>query len=181
MTDDKKLFISYILLLADIMVVQQWFGLVGVGAGALFAYSAFKTYRIAKRRHRFEPVTATVVDSQLEESKSTTQSGSPDTGRPGTVRTSSTRYIPHITWEYTVGGKTYTNNKRYSGSGDKETQQEVVDTYPEGETVEVQYDPADPSVSFLESVPETEGAMVKGVIGGVLLILGVVLLVYTPF
>lgn len=154
------------------MVFQLWFGLIGVGAGALFAYNSLKTYRIAKRRHRFEPVTATVVDSQLEEKKRST--GDPETP------TISTRYMPHITWEYTVGGETYTNNKRYSGSGDKEKQQEIVDTYPEGETVEIQYDPADPSVSFLETVPEKGGAMIKGVIGGILLLFGLVLLVFAP-
>jgi hypothetical protein len=158
------------------MVVQQWFGLVGVGAGALFAYNAVKKYRTAKRRDRFEPVTATVVDSQLEEKTKTRR-----TGGENKTLSSSTKYMPHITWEYTVGGKTYTNNKRYSGSGNKDKQQEVLDTYPEGETVEIQYDSADPSVSFLESVPGKREAMANGVLGGALLLLGVVLLVYTPF
>jgi len=56
-----------------------------------------------------------------------------------------------------------------------------VDTYPEGETVEIQYDSADPSVSFLESVPGKREAMANGVLGGALLLFEVVLLVYTPF
>lgn len=168
---EKHLFPIYYYLLMS-MVVQQWFGLVAVGVGALFAYNAVKTYRIATRRHRFEPVTATVVESELEEIRKGTADSE--------TRVPTTRYYPHITWEYTVGGKTYTNDKQYPGSDDKEKQQEIVDPYPEGETVEVQYDPADPSTSFLESVPEEGGAKTQGVIGGILLLIGLVLLVFTP-
>lgn len=115
---------------------------------------------------------ATVVDSQLEEK--TRQTGDPETPAH------STWYMPHITWKYTVGGKTYTDEKRSAGADDEEEQQEIVDTSPEGETVEVQYDPADPAVSFLKSVPDESGAKMNGVTAGILLVIGLVLLVFTP-
>lgn len=155
------------------MVFQQVVGLFIGGIGALFAYKALKTYRIAKRRQRFEPITATIVDSQLEES--TVSGGGPE--NPGGH---STKYRPHIRWEYTVSGETYTNNKRYSGSGDKEEEQEVVDKYPQGETVEIEYDPTNPSVSFLERVPKMGDAVVTGIVGGILSLFGLALLVLTP-
>lgn len=155
------------------MAFQQFIGLLVGGVGALFAYKALKTYRIAQRRDTFELVTATVVDSQLEE-------GTKSTGRPESGPHTETTYRPHIRWEYTVGGETYVNNKRHSGSSNKEQERELVDEYPEGETVEVHYDPADPSVSYLENVPGKGGAMLSGVIGGVLLLSGLVLLALTP-
>lgn len=155
------------------MVVQQFIGLLMVGVGALFAYRALKTYRIAERKHTFESVSATVVDSQLEE-------GRTGTGQTEAGSNTETTYRPHITWEYTVEGETYVDNKRYGGSSTKADEREIVDNYPEGETVEVQYDPADPATSFLEDVPGKGGAAINGAIGGILVLFGLVLLLLTP-
>lgn len=145
------------------MVLLQLFGLIPVGFGLFFAYGAVKTYRISDRRDTFEPVTAQVRDSKLDKSISDT-GGSPS-------------YRAKITYEYTVDGETYDNDNLYPGPGygyssAKDEQEEIVNEYPEGETVEAYYDPTDPSTSFLENESRKRQALIQGILGGCALLLG---------
>lgn len=160
------------------MVFQLFVGLVLAGFGAVYAHGSFKTYRITKRRHTFEPVTATIVNAELRER--TTSSGSPND--PGG---SSKKYRAEITYEYTVGGETYENDDLYPGSIEswdrsKDDQQEIVNSYPHGESVEAFYDPSDPAVSFLENESQKGQAVFTGILGGIFLLLGLAVIVFTP-
>lgn len=62
-------------------------------------------------------------------------------------------YSADITYEYTVDGQTYESSNVMPGPGRSATgqnrAQNLVEQYPEGETVTAYYDPDDPSKSFL--------------------------------
>lgn len=165
-------------------------GLLMGGLGGIMLFYAMKMFRSSTRRDTYKTVTAKILDSQLEtDSNGTGQSTTSlvdwgqetDPNRTG----QSTTYIPKIKYEYTVEGKSYTNDNLYpgpatSGSSEKDEQQAILNKYPEGETVEAFYDPSDPSLSFLENESRNRQAVATGVIGGGLLLFGLVLIVGIP-
>lgn len=152
------------------MVLQQLLGLGFVVFGAAFTYGGIKTYRASTQRDTYEPVRATVVTSQL-------------TGPSGGTSA-------QIEYEYTVGGETYVSDSLYpgpltSGGGpgsarDQDRIQELVNTYPEGKTVEAYYDPTDPSVSFLINKSRKGNALGSLAVGAFALLFGLAVLVFTP-
>lgn len=162
-------------------------GLLMGGLGGIMLFNAMKMFRSSTRRDTYKTVTARILDSQLEtDSNGTGQSTTSlvdwgqetDPNRTG----QSTAYIPKIKYEYTVEGKSYTNDNLYpgpatSGSSAKDEQQAILNTYPEGETVEAFYDP---SLSFLENGSRNRQAVATGVIGGGLLLFRLVLIVGIP-
>lgn len=111
---------------------------------------------------------------------------------------------PVVEYEYTVDGQQYTNNRMYLQSGSCTPDETVcgvseydsnlqavreANNYPEGETVEVHYDPDDPTTSYLESVrsfPSIEhiilGFLSIGATGlGIAGLLGLPIQVLLPF
>lgn len=161
------------------MVSQPLFGLVMGGIGGLFVYNAVKMGRASAQRDTYEPVTAQVRNTELE----TANPGTHEKGDPG--NTGRGQYAPVITYEYTVDGETYTNDNLYpgpgtAGSSDRSEQEEILNNYQEGETVEAYYDPDDPAVAFLEKESRKQQAMGLGVLGSGLLLLGLGLIVGIP-
>lgn len=86
-----------------------------------------------------------------------------------------TTYYPDVTYEYTVGGQTYESTNVLPGAGrtsrSGDWARTVVEDHPEGETVTVHYDPADPSNAFLVPRRQTLWLVVAG-FGGVLVLGG---------
>lgn len=170
--------------------MSQLIGLLMGGLGGVMLLNAVKTFRASNRRDTYETVTAEVLDSKLE-------TDSDETGQPTTSQVDwgqetdpnrtgqDTTYIPKITYEYTVEGETYTNDNLHpgparSGSSSKDEQQEILNNYPKGETVEAYYDPSDPALSFLENESQNQQAVAVAVIGGGLLLFGLVLIAGIP-
>jgi len=113
------------------------------------------------------------------------------------------RHYPIIEYEYTVDGEQYTNDRLYlqggctpdgTVCGTKAYESSVAavskaNDYPEGETVEVHYDPDTPRTAYLESVrsfPSIEhiiaGGLSIGAIGlGIAGLLGLPIQVILPF
>lgn len=62
-------------------------------------------------------------------------------------------YLVEVTYEYTVDGRTYESSNVYPGPGQTTKSQfeaeDVVEQYPEGETVTAYYNPENPSEAFL--------------------------------
>ena len=116
-----------------------------------FAVAAFFTLAIhwsARRQndahHRFERVTARVVNCRVE----SVQSGT------GSSRTTS--YSPTVTYTYTIDGKGYTADRFYfigAGYSTYDSAKQVTDAYPVGGVVSAYYDPRDPSVAVLDRSP----------------------------
>jgi hypothetical protein len=66
------------------------------------------------------------------------------------------RHSADIDYEYEVGGKCFTGSRVQFSQGNfrsNEGAQRVVDRYPVGATVDVRYDPDDPSLATLETSP----------------------------
>lgn len=151
------------------MVAQELLGFLAGGLGGVILFNAIKMFRESQRRDAYESATARVLDSHLE---------THSIGQGST----STKYSPKIRYEYTVEGETYTNDNLYpgpatSGSSNKDEQQEILRKYPEGESVEVYYDPNEPPVSFLENESRNRQAVVTGILGGALLLFGLGMIV----
>ncbi len=139
-----------------------------IGAGVFFGYMGMRTYRTSERRHAYQPVEATILNSRLIESSS---------------RRGSISYKPDIQYEYTVGGETYKGTRgdlfpgSFAPSGkEQEKQQRMVDKYPEGAVVEAYYDPNDPSTSFLEKKSMKRSAIKTMVASGLVVVVGFVIL-----
>lgn len=80
----------------------------------------------------YEPVEATVISSEVV------------SGTEGDSK-------PAITYEYTVGGRTYTSSNVLPGPGESSAgdAHQIVDNHPEGKQVTAYYNPENPSESFL--------------------------------
>jgi len=79
-------------------------------------------------------------------------------------------YKPHVSYQYTVDGKTYTGKKFSSQNftiGLKEEAQEIMAKFPPGKKVMVYYDPDEPTQSVL-SLPNHVAAHVFQIAGGAL-------------
>lgn len=106
-----------------------------VVAVGLIAGGAYLYVEDARAVNTFEQTEATVVSSDV-------RSGT-DTGE----------YYVEVDYEYTVDGETYDSSNVYPGPGQVSKSridaEDVVENYPEGETVTAYYNPEDPSESFL--------------------------------
>ena len=83
-------------------------------------------------------VLGTIRSSQIKESRG---------------RRSGTTYIPVIKYDYEVSGAFHSGDRVDGGSRDVwslEDAMEIARRYPEGEEVQVHYDPANPRMAFLE-------------------------------
>ena len=108
-----------------------------------------------------EPVDATILDVDIE-----TQ-----------VDDGDTEYTPVITYEYEVGGDTYTAENVYPGQfvrwhDSRSSAEEATDQYDVGETATAYYNPADPQEAYLFNPgwPSgwfiTIGSILVGLLGG---------------
>jgi hypothetical protein len=121
-----------------------------------------------------EKTEGTVLSSQVESETRTCRRG----GRPGQLCTT---YRANITYQYTVDRRSYRSDSVWAGydvSPSAERAQELVRDHPEGATVVVHYDGAEPSQTWLVSEIPLEGFLAGGVglvIGGVAAGLGYLL------
>jgi hypothetical protein len=105
--------------------------------GVTFAGLGMKNLLQANASRDWPSTRAEIISAEIK-----TGSGGP--------RNSSTRYTPHITYRYTVEGKSYTSNRAafvYSSSSDKA--QAFIRRFPPGAQTPAYYDPADPANAVL--------------------------------
>lgn len=170
--------------------MSELIGLFIGGLGGVMLFKGVKTFHATTRRDAYEPATAQVLDSRLE----TNVRGQgqywrrfidwgleTDPNRKG----KRTIYVPKVRYEYTVGDETYTNDSLYpgpvrSGSSSKEKPREILQQYPEGKTVDVYYDPSDPTLSFLENRSRNRQAVTTTVVGSGILLFGLALIFGIP-
>lgn len=137
------------------------FGLFFATMGLLTLVTAVKKYRINRQRDRFEPVEATVLNSEVKSSHSS----------------GDTSYSEAIEYEYEVNDETFVSDSVNPGADANRTTQsgarEYVEEYPEGATVEAFYDPEDPSVAFLENKSVLGQSIVYSVVAVSVLTIGV--------
>lgn len=127
-------------------------GLLVVGSGALLLVRKRRRRRLRERMDEFEPVQIRVLHSEVGEKESASVHGSRH------LRT----IHPDVYYEYTVDGERYENDTVFPGGAPlQETDtiaEAVVGRYDEGATQMGYYDPADPSVAFLEKDPPEVGS-----------------------
>jgi hypothetical protein len=121
--------------------IFPWF-IIFVGGGAI--YLGFATVLKAKQSTDWPAVKGKVVESGIRAER----------GAGGTSSTGSRNtYHANVVYKYDVIGKIYTRQRvsfdEY-GREDEVHATQISDKYPEGETVEVYYDPYNPSKSVLE-------------------------------
>ena len=107
-----------------------------VGAGVL--WWGIQDSRSAFKSVRWPSVTGTVISSYVSES-------SDDDG---------TTYGADVQYDYVVNDQAYTGDRVSHGdvsTGDPSYAQKIVARYPEGRSVKVYYDPANPEKSVLET------------------------------
>ncbi len=140
------------------------FALPFLGLGIYMIRTGVRKGRISSRRDEFEPVRARVRSSELRKHTSTSGGGG-------------VWWAPEIEYQYSVDGETYTSDSVWPGedmSGtDRERREEIVDEYSEGEVVEAYYDPADPSVAFLENESRGGASVLLVVMGASATVAGV--------
>ncbi|QLG49322.1 DUF3592 domain-containing protein [Natrinema halophilum] len=153
---------------------QQVIGLVlilvaaGLLGGAVLG--PFSTYQEVQG---YETAEATIISSGME---SATEQEDGET---------ETEYYPRVEYEYSVDGTSYTDNrvfhasqienepgelrgKEFDSQGDA---RDIVDSYPDGDTASVFYDPADPDVSYLQD-PSTDLLVTTAIMGLMGLVFG---------
>ncbi|MFI5283569.1 MAG: DUF3592 domain-containing protein [Candidatus Dormibacterales bacterium] len=138
-----------------------------MGAGIVFLLIGMAVIAISiqvkgrRRRHfRSWPVAAGVVTGQED--------------APGTLSTTETR-LQVMHYSYSVSGATYSDKLQIiigKTMGENVRRQAFLDSYPVGKSLDVHYDPADPSKSLIE--PESEGGTFLTLIGAALALIGVV-------
>ena len=104
---------------------------------AVLLFNIFSAQRKASAMQTWPSASGTVVESELRSRR----------------RGSSRRiYYPHIVYSYNVMGQAYMGKRigpgKYSGTT---TAREIVAKYPSGASVEVYYDPQNPSEAVLET------------------------------
>lgn len=128
-------------------------GVLCIAAGGYLTYDAVATTASA------EEVDAVVLESSVD-------------GVSGTERD----FRVHVSYEYTYGDETYTNDNVFAEAGEADrfdnrgTAESFVADYSEGEMVTAHVDPDDPTQAYLES-----GIRVTSLLGyAVLILVGVV-------
>jgi len=98
--------------------------------------------------------------------------------RPDSDGSSSTQYYPRVVYNYQVKGTNYTNNALTFGKANtsKKKANLAVAKYPAGASVQVYYDPADPTKSVLET--EARGFVGNLLMGVLLIVVGVVTIIF---
>ena len=147
---------------------------VGALVGAVFAalgaaIMLFGRSFIARDRAigRWPKAPATVTSSRYEASDRTMRDAHG-------YDVSSTSYTPVVTYQYTVGEKTFRGDKvsrAVQPTSNAARVKECIDRYPPGARVEVFYDPTDPATAYLET-STSAGAVFLMVFGGVFALAG---------
>jgi hypothetical protein len=110
----------------------------GLAALAIF----IATHRYSRQAQSWPRVTGTIVRSEVE------------SFREMTGGHTSIMYRPAVEYAYTVGALALRGNQiklAMTTSGSQDYAQSVVKKYPQGSTVEVHYDPANPATAALEN------------------------------
>jgi hypothetical protein len=119
------------------------FVLVFAGIGAFLIYRSLQNRKRAEASQGWPSTLGVVAESRVTRSTSTDSEG--DT---------SVSYSPHVEYTYQVGGKEYRGKDITfgfkQGYGSPAKAEEVTARYPEGGSVTVYYDPANPQKAVLE-------------------------------
>lgn len=135
------------------------FGVLSLGGGTALVVDALRSIRYRRRaRSTFERVDATVVDAAVHE---------PATGGG--------QAVPHVEYEYTVDGVTYTSRSLWPTRAaspervDRSSARRIVEDYPAGADVIARYDPVDPERVYLVEQFDTTGERIELAVGALLL------------
>ena len=136
--------------------------------GGFFLNRAITIRRSINAAKQWTPVTAKIIESNIEEDNTRTATGKAEYS-----------YIPHITYEYNVSGKIFKNGRIIFGRPyfDFLTAQGLRDRYPEGSEAEIYYDPQKPEQSVL--LPKSTVGIVSWVPGIFITLVGVVVFLFS--
>ncbi len=95
-------------------------------------------------------------------------------------RPANVTYRPEVTYQYEVNGQSYTCNTLGFGTGtySMDKAQKMIAPYPQGKSVNVHYDPADPAQAVLEA--SAHGTLNNFLMGAMFLVLAVLVLIFVP-
>lgn len=128
----------------------------------------FSKQRLVARSQTWPAATGTISHSEM----------GTDTSLTGTSRTANKTYAARIKYRYMVGSRVYNGNTICLGgvlnTSFKSRAEERLDKYPEGATVAIYYNPANPKVSCLERHGEI--AYFGYLIGGGIALFGALIL-----
>lgn len=131
---------------AFIFVVGRLFPLsFGLG-GLIFLGVGLWAINKGMQSENWDKETATIISSEIERKQSSSK------GPQGVTKTS-TSYSVRVKYSYTVEGSNYEGNTVGFGTmshNEKSDAQEELKSYPKGKTIDVYYDPENPSDSVLK-------------------------------
>jgi Protein of unknown function (DUF3592) len=140
-------------------------GTVGVGVGILFIYRHFQLRGVGKTSTAWPKIASCIVTSVITEKESWE-------GR--------TRYvdnIPTVEYTYDVDRKSYSGDNiayKVFSSLTRPAAEKILEKYPIGATVDVHYNPSNPSQSVLE--PSMQQPMTLLVLGLIFLPIGLLMM-----
>ena len=109
---------------------------------AVFIYWGKPTFEKAQASKNWPTVSGVIKSSEVTQSRS---SG----------KEKKTMYTPNVVFDYELDGRSYTSSSIAVGSGwsssNSSAAYQITNKYPAGQTVDVAYDPAEPSVAVLET------------------------------
>lgn len=123
-------------------------------AGRQFV-KAWRAWRKAARRRAWPTTTGTIIESSVTHSA------------PFDDPDYSHAYTPKITFQHTVGERTYTNSEFSDRPPDTEANvYDLVERYPVGAEVTVYYTPRDPRYAFIAEAirPQITGTVLVGAV-----------------
>ena len=146
------------------------------GVGIALVGVAFISYGIgeiskAKESVNWPTVSGSVITSKTEKRTSTEGSGS--------TKKTKTYDVAIIKYEYDIDGTSYTSNRIAFGGQERGSAHTLVSKYPEGKSVKVYYDPADPEVAALEPGMKG-GSYFFPIFGAVIILFGCVFVFKGP-
>lgn len=142
-------------------------GVVFIGFGLIFLLVSLLQMKKAKAAASWPVTTGVVLTSSLAERRSHNSK---------THHTTIT-YEPKVQYEYSLMGQKFSGNRVTFGyaSYDRTTAENKIAPYPQGGTVQVHYDPDDPSKAVLE--PKAAGGTSSIVVAVIFFIVGLALLI----
>ena len=136
----------------------EWFIAVPLLLAALalgLGWYAWRQWKSARRSRSWPTTRCTILQARI--------ASRTETGSEGDTHTV---YEPRVRYAYEIGGRRYEGDRiRFGAFRESEKgARAILDRYPVGASVEVRYDPSDPSVAALETRTAGIGIQVFGVV-----------------
>lgn len=137
--------------------------------GGVFAAIAYDNYQDGEATKAWPSTSGEVLSANVEEKERRERDSD---GRSRTRYT----YTPRVTYAYTIQGVDYTGHRIRAddSGGDRDKAFDTINDFPVGSTVDVYYDPSNPSSSVLRQGADPVAVWLFGGIGGLFLVLGLV-------